>query len=70
MGSIFSENQHLVILGTATTKIIGHYPTFEEHHPNITWKNMNGMRNAQKEKPGRIFSVVRLRIRATGALHH
>lgn len=36
---------NLVILGEAATKIMEHCPAFVEHHPNIAWKNMKGMRN-------------------------
>jgi uncharacterized protein with HEPN domain len=35
----------LIIIGEAATKLMDQYPEFVEHHPEIPWRNMRGMRN-------------------------
>lgn len=36
---------NLIMIGEATTKIMGHYPEFAAAHPEIDWRSMRGMRN-------------------------
>jgi uncharacterized protein with HEPN domain len=35
----------LIVLGEAATKVMDQYPAFAEHHPQIQWRSMRGMRN-------------------------
>jgi uncharacterized protein with HEPN domain len=36
---------NLVILGEAATKLMDHHPALAEHHPQIEWRAIRGMRN-------------------------
>lgn len=35
----------LIVSGEAATKVMDQYPAFAEHHPQIQWRSMRGMRN-------------------------
>jgi uncharacterized protein with HEPN domain len=35
----------LIIIGEATTRILGRYPAFAARHPEISWQAMRAMRN-------------------------
>ena len=36
---------NLIIIGEAATRLMMESPDFIEHHPDIPWRNMRGMRN-------------------------
>ncbi|MCA1936323.1 MAG: DUF86 domain-containing protein [Asticcacaulis sp.] len=36
---------NLIIMGEAATRLMMESPDFIEHHPDIPWRNMRGMRN-------------------------
>jgi uncharacterized protein with HEPN domain len=35
----------LVIIGEAATRLMDRFAEFAEHHPEVPWRNMRGMRN-------------------------
>ncbi len=35
----------LVIIGEAATKVMDQHTEFAEQHPEVSWRNMRGMRN-------------------------
>ncbi len=36
---------NLIIIGEAATKVMEHYATFTQAHPEVPWHSMRGMRN-------------------------
>jgi len=36
---------NIVVIGEAATKLAKDYPEFIDHHPDVPWRSMKGMRN-------------------------
>jgi len=36
---------NIIIIGEAATRVVNDYPDLVDRYPNVSWRNMRGMRN-------------------------